>query len=50
MYLTESLSLIEVKIVVVKLKIIFNYARDLSYNNFSGDIPFNIGFLQVATL
>nr|CAD1826145.1 unnamed protein product [Ananas comosus var. bracteatus] len=24
--------------------------RDLSYNQFSGDIPFNIGFLQVATL
>ncbi|KAK6129521.1 hypothetical protein DH2020_036754 [Rehmannia glutinosa] len=24
--------------------------RDLSYNNFSGEIPFNIGFLQVATL
>ncbi|XP_020081626.1 LRR receptor-like serine/threonine-protein kinase ERECTA isoform X2 [Ananas comosus] len=23
---------------------------DLSYNQFSGDIPFNIGFLQVATL
>lgn len=24
--------------------------RDLSYNNFTGEIPFNIGFLQVATL
>lgn len=25
-------------------------ARDLSYNQLTGDIPFNIGFLQVATL
>jgi len=25
-------------------------ARDLSYNQLTGEIPFNIGFLQVATL
>lgn len=24
--------------------------RDLSYNQLTGEIPFNIGFLQVATL
>jgi len=24
--------------------------RDLSYNHLTGEIPFNIGFLQVATL
>ena len=25
-------------------------ARDLSYNQLTGEIPFNIGFLQIATL
>lgn len=24
--------------------------RDLSYNQLTGEIPFNVGFLQVATL
>lgn len=24
--------------------------RDLSYNNFYGEIPYNIGYLQVSTL
>lgn len=28
----------------------FLYGRDLSYNKLTGEIPFNIGFLQVATL
>jgi hypothetical protein len=28
----------------------FVYARDLSYNQLTGEIPFNIGFLQIATL
>lgn len=28
----------------------FLIARDLSYNKLTGEIPFNIGFLQVATL
>lgn len=34
----------------VKLETLLDDARDLSYNNFTGGIPFNIGFLQVATL
>jgi hypothetical protein len=25
-------------------------SRDLSYNNFTGEIPYNIGYLQVSTL
>jgi len=28
----------------------FQYFRDLSNNHLTGEIPFNIGFLQVATL
>jgi hypothetical protein len=28
----------------------FWYFRDLSNNQLTGEIPFNIGFLQVATL
>lgn len=32
-----------------KLLIVFCF-RDLSYNQLTGEIPFNIGFLQVATL
>lgn len=27
-----------------------SFFRDLSYNKLTGEIPFNIGFLQVATL
>lgn len=29
---------------------IFLIGRDLSYNQLTGEIPFNVGFLQVATL
>lgn len=32
------------------VELCFVNARDLSYNDFNGEIPFNIGFLQVATL
>lgn len=31
-------------------KLFFLVGRDLSYNQLTGEIPFNIGFLQVATL
>jgi len=27
-----------------------NLVRDLSYNDLSGEIPYNIGYLQVSTL
>lgn len=29
---------------------LLSIGRDLSYNKLTGEIPFNIGFLQVATL
>jgi hypothetical protein len=30
--------------------ILGNHFRDISYNQITGEIPYNIGFLQVATL